>query len=354
MAEPFRLALVGAGLITQGSHLPAALASDRVTVSALVDSVPGRAESLARNYGIKPIVTTSMREILGQIDGALIATPNDSHAAIAVECLHAGVSVLIEKPLAATAAEGEEILAAAKRSGATVAVGYSTRFRHSTDFLKALLERRYFGAVRRFVHQFGTPGGWAPLSAYNLDRKTAGGGVVVVTGTHFLDRMLYLWGMPTEVSLEDDAHGGPEANGTVSFRFGDRPDALTGIARYSKTTRLPAGLAIDCERGVVTLGDFDDAEIVFEPNDGSGVTQVLRAGRAPAPVPDSFRLQIEDFVDACRDRRPPRVSGEQGVQSLRLIERMYANRRNFSEDWYAVATPPPAGAAPARELRGVA
>src|SRR5438045_6853453 len=100
MADKFRIGIIGAGMITQGSHLPAALASEKVVVTALVDPVVERAKGLARSYGISPLVSASVDEVLGHIDGAIIATPNNTHHDIAVACLRAGVSTLIENPLA--------------------------------------------------------------------------------------------------------------------------------------------------------------------------------------------------------------------------------------------------------------
>ncbi len=341
MTRRFRLAIVGAGLITQGSHLPTALSSDRVEVVALIDPVVERAASLARTYGISPRIAPTIDSVLAEIDGALIATPNDRHAAVAIQCLEAGVAVLIEKPLASTALEARSIVTAAEASGITAAVGYSTRFRASTVLLKELVDRNHFGRPRRFVHQFGTPGGWSPLSAYNLTRSTAGGGVLIVTATHFIDRMLDLFGVPADVAFEDDSAGGPEANCTARFRYGTPHAGLEGIARYSKTTRLPSGMVIEFEQGTVTLADSDDAEIQFKANDGDYV-QVIRRGRSAAPVGNSFLRQLEDFVDACRDGRPPRVSAQQGLLSLELIERLYASRRRFDENWYAGTRAAPA------------
>ncbi len=99
---------------------------------------------------------------------------------------------------AALARETEAAQAAVLR-GTVAAPGYVTRFRPNLRLLKSLLDQGYFGRVTRFVHQFGTAGGWAPLSGYNLARSATGGGVLMVTGTHFLDRMLWFWGMPNEV-----------------------------------------------------------------------------------------------------------------------------------------------------------
>lgn len=341
MSQPFRLAIVGAGMITRQSHLPAALASTAVEVAALVDPVSERAAALAREYGIAPRIAVRIGEVLGEIDGAVIATPNHTHAALAVECLSSGVPVLIEKPLASTYEDGLAIVRAAEASGKVVGVGYATRFRSSVVRLKNLLDEGYFGVVRRYVHQFGTPGGWAPCSAYNLDRKTAGGGVLVVTGTHFLDRMLYFWGYPDEASLEDDGLGGPEANCSARFRYTRAPVPFEGVARYSKTVKLPAGMIIDTEQGYVVLADHDDAEILFRPHAHADVEQVIRRrGRSPQDDQrDVTLLQLEDFVAACRQKRAPRVDGRQGLESLRLLEQLYGHRRTMEPDWYETDRP---------------
>ena len=337
--KTFRLAIVGAGMITRASHLPAALASPLAEVVAIVDPVVERASGLAKEYGLKPRIASRVEEIVEEIDGAVVATPNDSHREISVTLLRAGVHVLIEKPLASTFEEGLDIVRAGEEAGRIVAVGYSTRFRRSTLLLKQLLAEGYFGAVRRFAHQFGTSGGWSPLSAYNLHRKTAGGGVLVVTGTHFLDRMLYFWGYPDHVSFEDDSRGGPEANCRASFEY-TSPE-MEGTAQYSKTARLPGGMIIETEGGYVIVRDADDAEIVLRPHSKPNCELVVRrrCGSERFESRSVFQLQLEDFITSCQANRAPMVDGRQGLESLRLIEELYSTRRQLRENWYGQATP---------------
>src|SRR5712691_7452301 len=312
MPQPFRLALVGAGMVTRSSHLPAALASDKVQVVAIVEPMRQRAEELARRYGIAPAIVPQGQDVLGSIDGAVIATPNDTHMGIALACLEAGVATLIEKPLASTYAEGAAIVDAGQASGTVVAVGYVLRFREDVLLLGELLNVGYFGTVRRFAHQVGTRGGWAPISSYNLSRKATGGGVLVVTGTHFLDCMLHFWGYPDEVALADDAQGGPEANCIATFRYTTTDTPFEGVALYSKTAELPKGLIIASDRGMVQVADTDEADdIIFRPHTHAQVEQVVRrCGRPPYPQEMSvFQRQLDDFVDACQQGRSPRVDG---------------------------------------------
>jgi len=330
----FRLALIGAGLITESAHLPAALSCPGVEVVAIIDPSIERATALARTFGIAPRIATDVDEIMGGIDGAIIATPNNTHRALADRCIAARIPMLIEKPLATTYAEGLQIVEAADAAGLTLAVGYCSRFRPNIELLKDLLDRSYFGRVRRFAHQFGTSGGWAPVSGYNLNKQTAGGGVLVVTGTHFLDRMLLLWGFPEHAELLSDGFDGPEANCTAVFRYKEGSGPEAGIARYSKTARLANGLVIETDRGVVGLADTDDAEIRFWEYGFPKLEQTIRIrGTSPMQL-DVFQLQLRDFIYACREKRAPRVDGRQGLESLRLLELLYANRQHLTESWY--------------------
>jgi len=239
------------------------------------------------------------------------------------------VATLVEKPLATSYSDGLDIVDAGNRSGRALAVGYSTRFRANVLGLKELLESQRFGAVSRFVYQFGTNGGWAPLSAYNLSRRTAGGGVLVVTGTHFLDRMLSFWGYPDEVEYQDDARGGLESNCVAAFRYRRSSLQFQGVARLSKTVDLPKGLVIETTQGTLRVADRDDAQIIFRPRDSQVWEYALRrqATNIHFEQVATSLLQLEDFVEACFAGRQPRVDGRQGLLSLRLIEEMYSHRQ---------------------------
>ena len=330
----FRLALIGCGLITAQSHLPAALSSPGLEVVALVDPVTERAKALAQEYGIRPVVAATIGELATKVDGAIIATPNSTHCEMALQCIAKGIHVLVEKPLAVSSDEGLKMVQAAESAGLTLAVGYSSRFRPCMDLLKELLSTGYFGRVIRFAHQAGTAGGWAPLSAYTLDRKTIGGGVLVVTGTHFLDRMLMLWGVPTRAELFHDGVTGPEANCTAVFEFGESASHIRGWARYSKTVQLPGGLVIETEHGVVQLLESDFSEVRFWDRRSPKLEQLIRSRHYVDGDTDEFRLQLADFVSACRSRLPVRVDGRQGLESLRLLETLYAHSRQLPNSWY--------------------
>ena len=327
-----RLGIVGCGRIAN-SHVQAALSCPDVELTALIDPVPERSAALVERYGLTVRSYATVADALPHVDAAVIATPNHLHAGVAVQCLGAGVAVLIEKPLAATLADGIRITDAARASGVVAAVGYVTRFSENNQLMRELLRRDAFGRVRRFAYQFGTRGGWAPLSAYNLDRKAAGGGVLVVTGTHFVDRMLDWFGYPVSAELYDDAIDGPEANAVAAFRFDHPAGPLDGTARFSKTVALDAGIVLDTDAGIVVLRDKPGAEIVIRSHATPDVETVVRPrAAARKALPGEFVLQLQDFIAAIRSGTEPMVSGQAALASLRLLEDLYQHRQPLYQD----------------------
>jgi predicted dehydrogenase len=254
-----------------------------------------------------------------------------------LQCLEAGVPLLAEKPLAATLAEGMRICDAADVAGLPVAVGYVTRFNESNQLMRGLLRRGAFGRVRRFAYQFGTRGGWAPFSAYNLDRASTGGGVLVTTGTHFLDRMLDWFGYPVRAELRDDSYGGPEANAVATFEFDHPSGPIDGSARFSKSIVLAGGIVLDTEAGIVILQDRPGAQISARAEELPQIETVFRARTDDrrSSGPGEFVLQLQDFIVAVRTGVSPMVPARSGLVSLRLIEQLYRKRRPLSDDWYA-------------------
>ena len=334
--ESFRIGIIGSGRITESGHLPGALASRKVTIAALVDPVFERTESLARDYGVDARLATDLDEIVDDVDGVIIAAPNHVHRPLALKCAERGLHALIEKPLATTVAACDEILAATQKAGITVAVGYTTRARDEVVVLHDMFRDGFLGRIHRFVYQSGSVGGWSPLSAYNLSKSATGGGVLVVTGAHFLDRMLYWFGYPNEVEFEDDSHGGPEAHCVARMRF---ESGIEGLVRLSKTVKLTPGFAMETERGTVLLPTRHPAPLLFRPFGHSSLELVLKPRGTThfPPDTDEFTIQIDRWVDACRGAGTPIVDGPQARESVRLIEDLYAHRRAVAEDWHVPA-----------------
>jgi predicted dehydrogenase len=330
---PFRLVIVGCGAITETCHLPAALKSPLVQVTALVDPVAQRAESLARRFDLRTRVATDLDQVIDLADGVLIATPNHTHFSIASFALERKIPVLVEKPLTTDYTQAEALCRLADSRNTRIAVGFRTRFHPSVQLMKNLLENGYFGRVRSFHYEFGSRGGWAPLSAYNLDPKLSGGGVLVVTGTHFLDRMLYWFGEPEILEYRDDSYGGPEANcfGRVRCHGGDGP--FEGTFLMSKTAALKNRFLLETERYSCELAETELYEITARPREHPELLLRLGSSDGSRGNTDYFQLQIEDFAAAAHNGKNPLVDGWSASRSVKLVSCLYERRQQLEEPW---------------------
>lgn len=335
MRNPFRLGIIGTGRVSVDRHIPAALSSPDVILTALADTNLSRCRETADRFGVKARLAAAAADVLSDVDGVVIATPNHTHRNLAVECLQAGVHVLIEKPMATSVDDCRAIIEAARASGGVAAIGYSTRFDEKNRLMTELLASGFFGRIRRFAYAFGTAGGWAPVSGYNLDRAAVGGGVVAVSGSHFLDRMLQWFGYPDDIDYADDARGGPEANAVATLRFGSGTAVLEGHIRLSKTVVLESGLVLDTEEGMVVVPERLGAPIRLRPRRNPSLTMLIPYRPNAGGKVGVYRRQLENFVSACRQEGEPEVSGRQGLESVRLLQEMYARKAPLACDAYA-------------------
>src|SRR6185503_18782928 len=141
-----RVAVIGVGHL--GRHHARILSSlDGVELVAVVDTNRGRAAEIAASSGTA--AAFDARDIAGRVDAVTIAVPTELHREIALPFLQTGVAVLVEKPMARGLAEADEMIAAAAKSGATLAVGHTERFNPAVAAARPLLRDPRFIEVHR-------------------------------------------------------------------------------------------------------------------------------------------------------------------------------------------------------------
>lgn len=333
-SKRIKLVIAGCGRITDQHHLPAALRSSLVDVITLVDSNSARVRDVARKYALQVPLKARLEDALEGADGVLLATPNHTHAPLAKIVIARKIPVLIEKPLANSYAEAQELCRLADEEGAFISVGYRTRYYPAVVLMKDLIERGFFGRIRSFHYEFGSRGGWSPVSGFTLYKKQSGGGVLIDTGSHFVDRMLYWFGWPAEFEYEDDSYGGPEANCRCRLRFDHSLGPIEGTIVLSKTMALENKVSMATDDCICELGESETELLTLYPRSMPGVKMTMGTD-APSPRsrPDYFQVQIEDFARAILEGASPRVDGWSGARSVKLIEQMYARRRQMDEPW---------------------
>jgi predicted dehydrogenase len=195
VSKKVKVAIIGCGGIANGKHMPSLTKLENVEIVAFCDVIVERAQKAAIDYGTSEAkVYTDYKELLkdSTIEVIHVCTPNDSHADISIASLESGKHVMCEKPMAKTAADAKRMVAAAKRTGKKLTIGYNNRFRPDSRYLKGVCEARELGEIY-FAKAHAIRRRAVPTWGVFLDEEKQGGGPLIDIGTHALD--LTLWTM---------------------------------------------------------------------------------------------------------------------------------------------------------------
>jgi predicted dehydrogenase len=299
-----RLAVIGVGHL--GRHHARILADlAGVQLVAVVDINRGRAEEIASQYGAAS--HTDWRAVMGAVDAVTIAAPTEAHAAIAAAFLEQRVHVLVEKPMTATTAEADALLALAGARGAVLAVGHTERFNPAIAHVKPLL------AAPRFieVHRLGT----FPERSLDID-------VVFDLMIHDLDLVLDIVG--GEVAAIE-AVGVPVLTprvdiANVRLRFDNGCIANLTASRISRDRVRKIRFF---QRDMYVSVDYAAQEVeIYRLVGRAGQMPAIEGGKLDLAREEPLKRELQDFVDAIREGRPPLVTGAQGRAALALAERV--------------------------------
>ena len=305
---PFRVAVAGIGSFTQRVLLPGLLATPNVEVVGVFGPTRAKVNDTAARLGITSAFDnyTAMLDA-AQPDAVVIATPNDLHAAMALEATARGLHVLCEKPLGVTLAEAEGMHGAAHIAGVRTAVNFTYRsttpFRHA----RAMIRDGAVGRVRHVgitFHQGVRADPSVPV-AFRMLRER-GGGALLDVGPHMIDALRWLVGevdavvgaTQIDVPFRPAVLGGEAvapvtADDAVSFIVRLRGGAI-GAVQFSQVTHGRHGFRrFEIAGDVGTLSLEEDRE---EPP----VVRYAAAGRAagrldPVPVPAHLNSAFTDF-----------------------------------------------------------
>jgi predicted dehydrogenase len=299
-----RIAVVGVGHFGQ-HHARILSALPDARLEAVVDTDPDRAAVVAAETGGTP--ETDVAALDGRVDAVTVAVPTAQHHAVALPLLERGVSVLIEKPMARTVAEADELISAAEASGAVLGVGHTERYNPAVAAAMPLVQAPRFIEV----HRIGT----FPARSLDID-------VVFDLMIHDLDIVLATVGAEVE-SIE--AVGVPVltdrvdiANARLRFTSGCIANLTASRISRDRVRKLRffqpnAYISIDCAEQEV---------------EGWRVTRTSEAepeiagGKLDVPRGEPLERELADFVRGVSEGRPPRVGGADGRRALALAQRV--------------------------------
>jgi predicted dehydrogenase len=252
-------------------------------------------------------------------DAVTVAVPTALHEAVATDALEAGADVLIEKPIAATVAEGERLIHRARALGRRLMVGHIVRFNPATQLLNQKLQAGELGRVFQIVCRRTGP----------FPARVRDVGVVVDLAPHDLDVMRFLTGTePLRLYAETERriHTDHEDLMLGVIRF---PDGITGLLEINWLTPTKVReLLVLGERGMFRVDDltqdlyfFENAQANSELWSSLRIIKGVSEGqmvRYAVQRQEPLKSELEAFVGAVANDQPVPVTGEDGLAALRL------------------------------------
>ena len=288
-----------------------------VELAAIVDLDGARAAAVAREFG-NPLCL-SLADVRGRVDAASVVVPTVEHLKVARALMEAGVDVLIEKPLASSLAEADEIIHIAQRTGRVVQVGHLERFNPAVRATVPLLTKPMFFEVHRL--SVFTPRSLdidviLDLMIHDLD--------VVLSFANSPVKEIRAVGLPiltpkvdiANVRMEFDS--GCVANFTASRVSTERVRKL----RFFQAQQY---ISVDYSRQDVMVFTVDpSAAAKASPNPGIGMQ------KPPVFSEEPLHAELRSFLEAVRHRTRPQVPLEDGRRALAVALDVLAEIREHS------------------------
>ena len=329
-----RIAVAGAGLMGE-AHMAVIQQSPSCVLSALVDPSPA-AVAVANKAGVP--LYRSIDELLAadRPDGLLLATPNHLHVQQALQCIAAGLPILLEKPIATTVAEGEQLVRMVDATGARVLIGHHRA--HSPIMAKAK-EVLDSGKLGKLVAVMGSATFYKPDHYFSEApwRREIGGGPILINMIHEVHNLRMLCGEIVMVqAFSSSAMRGFPVEDTVAINLRFASGAL-GTFMLSDTAACPRSWEQTSQENKAYSTYEDEDCYVITGTNGSLSVPTMRLKTYPRPEDrswwkafeagvvgmvrdDPLKHQIEHFGAVIRGEAEPLVSARDGLQNLRVTE----------------------------------
>jgi len=350
--KKYKIGILGCGKVAH-LHAKAILSIPTAELTAVWSRSKETTDNFAAQYGVKAYQSIARMVSENQIDLVLVCTPHPFHKEPAIEAVKAGAHILVEKPLASTLSDCDEMIAACRESKVNLGV---------------ISQRRWYGPVKRVKQaiedgKIGKPVlgtismlGWRDEDYYEADAwrgtwQMEGGGVLVNQAPHQLDILLWMMGDIDEVYgiWKNLNHPYIEVEDTaaviIKFKNGGVGNVLVSNSQkpgiYGKVHihgENGASVGVQTDGGAMFIAG---RSCVLEPpvNDlwtVPGEEQLLPQWNAED---SSFfysidstvfymKEQIIDFIQSIENNKNPLVTGEDGRKTVELFTAIYRSTRD--------------------------
>lgn len=325
-----KIAVAGAGLI--GSrHIQAIAMASGVELAGIVDpSAVG--QSLARRYNVKYYQCLTQLLQAGQVQGVILATPNQVHVQNAIECIEAGVPVLVEKPLAIDLQGAQQIVSASEDAGIAVLTGHHRR--HNPLIARAH-QSIADGDLGDITAVQATTWFYKPDDYFDVEwRRKRGAGPVYINLIHDVDMLRHLCGEVEHVhAMESSATRGNEVEDTaaIMLRFASGAlgtlsvsDTIVSPWSWELTARENPAYAATSETCYQIGGTKASLALpnlaVWQHPAERGWWEPISSTRLTFGFDDPLLCQVKQFDAVIRGTQTPLVSARDGLENQRILQ----------------------------------
>ncbi len=331
--------VIKVGICGSGGIIPNHVEAIRRTAGIKVTAISSRslenAQKRAKEFAIPKAFDDHRRLIESpDVDLVVIATPNYQHCELALRAFEAGKHVMVEKPLAVTIKEGEEMLAASKKTGLKLI--YAENLPLAPKFAK-LIDMARAGAFGEIYMARQIERHAGPYSPWFFQKETAGGGAMMDLGCHSISVI-------REIFKDQKVKQVKAVQRTYTHTQGDVDDFMLLWMEYE------SGVIGAVESNWCHLGGMDSVTEVFG-KDGNGYADLMKGSGLLSfvkkekvgglwnadgwqwPMFDTvfecgYLAQIEAAVKCINNDAPPAQSGEDGLEILKIMLDAYENAKN--------------------------
>ena len=324
-----RVILIGCGTMAKQHLIRFEAVQNRIEITAAVDIRPELAQAFSDQLPNHPPVFTDYHDALPYGDAALVVLPHHLHAQCGIDCLNAGLHVLMEKPLANTEAECLALMEAAKKNGRILMVAYCMRFHPLIREMRRLIREQVYGQCFQLSI-------WTEQLTlirnrpWFCKRELLGGGQLFSHGCHYIDLMLWMMGRPVLGTHFGTNLCTPwmdrEGTSNVCLQFENGARGYHFGTWGARGTRMRYAFQAHCEQGLIDL-PFFEGKLIFrckEPEHvpGEAVTSeetVLMTAEGAKPT----ALEMAHFIDCIETGKTPETTPEDSLAGLRVIWKLY-------------------------------